>query len=456
MRTATRTRSGLRFAFAVLIQGVTQSLQALLREQLAELPRMIAGQLVRDKLEPLGLAANEQVVGALVARILCDTGDGSFHIEADVPEGTLPNTVSLSFGDEDVAFIARAEEAFRAELPDLIKSTAKRAATAMIDSYGADWPAWRSVVVAETEEFRENIEARWQAGFDLLRMLIEISREQGMDFDRRARRSRSVKHAHLNAALTHLHARALQIASEVMVLMESGFADGAMARWRTLYEVTCVAMVLNDGGNDLALRYLEHDAVECKKGLGQYQQCHAALGFPPFSARDTRKIERAYAAAIAKYGKEFGGDYGWVAAHIGVARPNFSQIEAAAGRAMMRTYYKMASQNVHAGAKGITSRLSTFEGGFTAIAGASNVGFAEPGQNLGLSLLHFTTLLLPRRWTLDRIALLMAMNDLNDRVGPALIRSQKRIVRDEGKIRRLLAEGRANPRNANNQRSRKM
>ena len=420
---------------------MTQSLQALLREQLADVPRMIAGQLVRDKLEPIGLAFNEQVVDALVEHIMGGIGDSSFDIEVDVPEGTLSDIVSLSFGNEDVAFIARAEEALRGELSDLIKESALRASAAMIDSYTSDWPAWRSAVVAETKKFRGNIEARWQAGFDLLRMLIEISREQGIDFDRRARRSRSMKHAHLNAALTHLHARALQIASEIMVLMESGFADGAMARWRTLHEVTCVAMVLKDGGNNLALRYLEHDAVECKKGLGQYQQCYSALGFPPFSARDTKKIERTYAAAIAKYGKDFGGDYGWVAAHIGVARPNFSQIEAAAGRAMMRTYYKMASHNVHAGTKGITSRLSTFEGGFTAIAGASNIGFAEPGQNLGLSLLHFTTLLLPRRWTLDSIALLMAMNELNDRVGPALIRSQKRIALDERKIRRLIADG---------------
>lgn len=157
------------------------------------------------------------------------------------------------------------------------------------------------------------------------------------------------------------------------------------------------------------------------------------------SARETKRIEQAYAAAIAKYGRDFGGDYGWVAEHVGVGRPNFSQIEAAGGRAMMRTYYKMASHNVHAGAKGITTRLSAFDPGLTAIAGASNVGFSEPGQNLGLSLLHFTMLLLPRRWTLDKIALLMGIIDLERRIAPALIRSEKRITRDERAIRRLFA-----------------
>lgn len=92
---------------------------------------------------------------------------------------------------------------------------------------------------------------------------------------------------------------------------------------------------------------------------------------------------------------------------------------------MMRSHYKMASHNVHAGAKGIAHRLSAFEGRYSAIAGASNVGFVEPGQNLGLSLLHFTTLLLSRRWTLDRIALLTALADLQAQIGPALARSER-------------------------------
>lgn len=417
-----------------------QSLQAILEEQLAELPRAIATQLIRDKLEPMGLADNEPVVAALVAHVLSGADDGPFDLEVDLPEGVSPDGIVLDFGGEDFAFIAKAEAAFHDELPGLIQETARRAAQFVVAGYRASWPDFRAAEVAAVDDFRGNIEARWGEGFDLVRMLIEISREQGMAFDRRARRSRSSRNAHLNTALVHLHARALQIASEIMVLMESGYADGAMARWRTLHEVTCVAMVLKDGGDALAQRYLEHDAVECKKGLGQYQQCHEALGFPPFAARDTRRIEKAYVAAIAKYGKDFGGDYGWVAAHVGVARPNFSQIEQAAGRAMMRTYYKMASHNVHAGVKGIMSRLSAFDGGLVPIAGASNVGFAEPGQNLALSLLHFTMLLLPRRWTLDKIALLMGIIDLEKRVGPTLLKAQRRIDRDERQIRRLLAD----------------
>lgn len=293
------------------------------------------------------------------------------------------------------------------------------------------------------DQFRFNLEARWGKGFDALRMLIELSRDIGTDFHRRSSRSRSRRRVHLNKALSHLHVRAIQIASEIMVLMENGYADGAIARWRTLHEVACVAMVLGDGGEALAERYLAHEIVEAKKGLGQYQQCHPKLGYAPFSKRAAAQIERDYADAINRYGKEFGGDYGWVAAHLGNPKPNFSNIEDAAGRAMMRSHYKMASHNVHASTKGIAYRLGSLDRHYAVIAGASNVGFVEPGQNLALSLMHITILLVPTSWTLDKIAKLMALSKLHDRIPRALAQSERAIARDENKIHEAAVARRA-------------
>lgn len=108
--------------------------------------------------------------------------------------------------------------------------------------------------------------------------------------------------------------------------------------------------------------------------------------------------------------------HGWVAAHLGNSRPIFSNIEDAAGRAIMRSHYKMASHNVHASTKGIAYRPGSLDRHYAVIAGASNVGFVEPGQNLALSLMHITILLLPTSRTLDKIAQLMALNKLYDRI----------------------------------------
>lgn len=416
-----------------------QSLQAVLEEQIKELPRLIAVELVRDKLEPLGQSQNEALAGALVAHLLgCSEAASLEELEREL-DAALPEGSIISFDGEDLARVEKAASDFKNELPEILRRSATSAAQGMLRRYKADWLEWRLHAVAEMDRFKQNLEARWGNGFNLLRMLIELSRDQGIAFHRRASRCRTTRRVHLNTALMHLHARAIQISSEMMALMESGFADGAMARWRTLHEVTCVAMVLDEGGDELAERYLAHELVEAKKALTQYQQCHAGLGYAPFSAREARRIDRGFDSVVAKYGPAFVSDYGWAAAHLGISRPTFRQIEEAAGRAMMRSHYKMASQNVHAGTKGIAHRLSAFDRGFVPIAGASNVGFVEPGQNLGLSLLHFTMLLLPKRWTLDKMALLTALIDLEHQIGPALAKSERSITREERRIRKEAA-----------------
>lgn len=173
------------------------------------------------------------------------------------------------------------------------------------------------------------------------------------------------------------------------------------------------------------------------------QSPHPELGYAPFSKSAAAQIERDYADAISRYGKEFGGDYGWAAAHLGNPKPNFSNIEDAAGRAMMRSHYKMASHNVHASTKGIAYRLGSLDRRYAVIAGASNVGFVEPGQNLALSLMHITMLLLPTSWTLDKIAQLMALNKLHNRIPRALAQSERAIARDEKKLREAAVARRA-------------
>lgn len=350
----------------------------------------------------------------------------------------------LEFTDADIVRAQEYIDEISETLPELIHGAAEAAAVTMLRQYERDWAAWREAEDIQTDQFRFNLQARWGKGFDALRMLIELSRDIGTDFHRRSSRSRSRRRAHLNKALFHLHVRAIQIASEIMVLMENGYADGAMARWRTLHEIACVAMVLGDGGEALAERYLAHEIVDAKKGLGQYQQCHPKLGYAPFSKSAAARIERDYADAISRYGKDFGGDYGWVAAHLGNSRPNFSNIEDAAGRAMMRSHYKMASHNVHASTKGIAYRLGSLDRHYALIAGASNVGFVEPGQNLASSLMHITILLLPTSWTLDKIAQLMALNKLHDRIPRALAKSERAIAKDEKALRETAVARRAN------------
>lgn len=411
------------------------SLQSLLEEQLATLPRVIAVELIREKLKAVGHEGDKPTVDAIVDQLLsADESEEAFEIESE-------QEVVLEFTDADTARLQLIVDNFTETLPDLIHAIAEKSASEMLRRYERDWAVWRDAADVQMDQFRFNLQARWGKGFDALRMLIELSRDVGSDFHRRARRSRSSRKMHLNRALSHLHVRAIQIASEIMVLLENGYADGAMARWRTLHEVTCVAMVLDEGGDALAERYLAHEIVEAKKGLHQFEQCHGPLGYAPLSKRAAARIERGYADAIRRFGKEFGGDYGWAAAYLKNPQPNFSMIEEAAGRAMMRSHYKMASHNVHASTKGIAYRLGALNGEFATIAGASNVGFVEPGQNLALSLMHITMLLLPKSWTLDMIAQIMVLTKLHERVPRELARSERAIAHDEKAIRKTAVDG---------------
>ncbi len=420
-----------------------RSLQSTFARCFAELPRTFMNDLVHDKLTEIGRGDDEQLVSEIVDRLFEGPSKGNGGHDNQVSHIESKQGFVLRFTSSDADRIRKFADEIREHFPQVVQETSEELSKQMLARYQRDWAKWHVASKENLDQFRSNLEERWGKGFNYLRMLIELSRDIGTDFLRRTRRSRSARHIHLNSALGLLHTRALQISSEMMTLLENGFADGAMARWRTLHEVTCVATVLSDGGDALAERYLAHEIIEAKKGLRQYEHCRASLGYSPFPKREAAHIKRQYIAVIDRYGEEFGGDYGWAAAHLNCAKPNFSQIEVAAGRGMMRSHYKMASQNVHATTKGISYRLGSIDQSLHAIAGPSNVGFVEPGQNLALSLLQITTLLFPKRWNLDRIVQLSVLTRLQERIPQALARSERAIVRDEQQIRKEAAHRRS-------------
>src|SRR5208282_6072349 len=92
--------------------------------------------------------------------------------------------------------------------------------------------------------------------------------------------------------LTRLHARSCQIASEVLSLLLAGHADGAMARWRSLHEISVVCSFISKHGNELAERYLLHQCVESYKAAAQYQEYCDRIGDAPFTSEQISSLER--------------------------------------------------------------------------------------------------------------------------------------------------------------------
>jgi len=111
-------------------------------------------------------------------------------------------------------------------------------------------------------------------------------------------------------------------------------------------------------------------------------------------------------------------------------------LEEHVGHGAMRSYYKMASENVHSSPRGAFFKLGLLNGSSTLLAGRSNAGLMEPGQNAAASLTQISLLICDPRWTLDDIVMARTMLALRDQIPPALARAAAKLARDDRRMRR--------------------
>jgi hypothetical protein len=269
-------------------------------------------------------------------------------------------------------------------------------------------------------------------------MVLTMSPEWCGEALQREEARRRRKTEKLRRLLIRLLTRACQVTDEIACLLENGFADGAMARWRTLHEIAVVATVISQHGEDIAERYLAHQFVESKRAMDKYLACCKQLGYQPLPLREQKKIQRNYDKVHAKYGKPFTTDYGWAAFHLKSNRPTFADLEAAAGRAEMRAHYQMGNDNIHAGIKSIFVRLGLLDYQLF-LAGRSNAGFTEPGQNAAITLTRLSVLVCMSEPNFDDLVVGAMMVTLGEEIPRLFAKAERRLRQDE---KALLREGR--------------
>ncbi len=395
---------------------------------------MMLAKVLAPKLKDAGVKKYRKTADRFAEHIIAN-GDAPFSLGS---HGT-DELISISFDDEDYIQLEKIQTEFFGELPDLIERVASATSDLTARSTVRHWRENRYLELRQLDAFRINLEDRWGDGLDFLRVLLSLSLEIGQEFHERLAKSRARKNRSLRVALSRLHIRACQVAREVLVLLENGLADGAMARWRTLHEIATVALVIDNGGDGLAKRYLAYDIVEQKKALDQYIQDHEALGYAPPSVREAKRTNAAFEEAIKEFGSNFGQPYGWAAEYLTLKTPRFVDIQKAAGRAMMQSHYKMASYNVHATPRALSFRLGSLNQPDFLVAGSSNAGIDEPGQNLAFSLVQITSKLCDSP-SLDDIVAMKTLVALRDKAVEELIAAAKRLVRDDREVRRVLNE----------------
>lgn len=400
------------------------------------LHKTILHKLITRKLKEAEFEMPPEALEAFINHLL--SGQKNDFVWKDELGFEIKNLV-LEITEEDLREVESAIEKALEVMPEAIHLAVENASKLLFKSLKKRWNNEYLAQQNELQAFKESMEQRWGEGFGYLRMLLTCCREIGAQTFKRHNKSRSKRQKLRRWVLVRLHTRACQVADEIICLIENGFAEGAMARWRTLHELSVIAILISDGDEDLAERYILHDAVEVKRQADEYEASQVPLGGAPISKRERKEIDREYLAALGRYGTTFAHPYGWAAKHLNQKKPTFKDLQLAADRADMGSYYKLASFNIHASARSLFFNLSAMGDQDILLAGRCNAGFVEPGERMANTLTLITILYVGTASNFDLLIALECLIYIRDAVGPALRKADRRLLKDERMIRK--AEG---------------
>jgi hypothetical protein len=243
--------------------------------------------------------------------------------------------------------------------------------------------------------FHRRLRRHWGGALDLLLILVGIAEEAGSYCDARNRAHVVETNDVLFDVLHRLNGQACRLTREVHALLQAGFPFGALARTRSLHEISVRAQVLKAYGRgqeheDLAERYVLHDHVVNYKDALEFQRHAARLGYEPLSDHAMAEMKEMHDVLVARYGSVYRSAYGWAAGLPDLpSRPSFADLERFVQIDHLRGHYAWASHEVQADSKSM--RLNVLErGGSSALlTGATNFGLADAGV-LAAIYLHQT------------------------------------------------------------------
>ena len=203
-------------------------LQSGLQAEIRRIPENVLAGLLKRKLRAADVDLSEQEQRRLLRQIL----GSKKNIRLRCSERSEKRDITLEFTAADLAELDATTRRVCDNLPEVLNAVVAEIVPGLIEDLKRRWPKeWRQQM-REYNGFCKRLEDRWGGALGLLRD-ITIAREYGGEVAAEIRiAGASSRTSHLADVLTRLHARACQIAHEVITLLASGFADGAMARWR--------------------------------------------------------------------------------------------------------------------------------------------------------------------------------------------------------------------------------
>ena len=245
-------------------------------------PKLITDAIAR-KAKTLGIILSERQK-AKIRRQIARGGRSTIRLRTQ-DKIDLKGRDKIGLTERDIRDIKQRIGHVVERLPDIVETVSDEVASLLLPTLKKNWPREARAQKRTLGGFQKRLLQRWRRPISLLEMLLTIALEVGGAINEESRGLSEKKHRHLTEALTRLHARACQVTSEVIILLKSGFADGAIARWRTLHEIAATASFINQHGESVAERYLKHDAIESFKAAQEYQKHCLALGYEPLEKK---------------------------------------------------------------------------------------------------------------------------------------------------------------------------
>ncbi|HEY1723297.1 MAG TPA: DUF5677 domain-containing protein [Magnetospirillaceae bacterium] len=402
-----------------------EEIQQMLNEALDKILQYLLEKRLAEKFKAAGIKATDSEIEAAAVHVL----NGESTTVGDAGDG-----MTIEITADDIKYIESEIERLDDEhVGAILNNLADRVSATYYEALSERWSEEFQAQQAESEGFKQRLEVRWGKALGKLRMLLTLIREWAQEAADRQHKTKDTNNKRLKDVMLRLHVRACQVTNEIIVLLENGFADGALARWRTLHEITIVAAVIAKFGEEIAERYVHYQIVESFAALKAYERAYKGLGYKAPSKRTSEKVRKDYDKVVKRFGKEFGEQYGWAAHHLEKVRPTFADLEKEAGEEVMRSPYKMASYNVHASPKGIYFKIGGIGESEVYLAGASNAGLTDPAQHAAMSLVEITSLTIGDSLVFDDLVIAGVIARLRDEIPKEFWRAERQLRKEHSR-----------------------
>ena len=110
-----------------------------------------------------------------------------------------------------------------------------------------------------------------------------------------------------------LYGLVIRRADEILTQLLSGYIDGAMILWRSLYENAITLLVLAlENDHELTDKYFQHSVRNSKRKILSYQKNYKDLKFKELPKSTEKILQNEIDKMNALYGKDFlDNEYGW-------------------------------------------------------------------------------------------------------------------------------------------------